>query len=101
MALDPHTVLSLASPRWRRVAELAATTLESARPRFSRTVVAGLPAVTDGTEIIIVTHPLWRTERSGQGAELEAASDEAAARGLAIDPEHGFVSVFEALRRPA
>ena len=101
VALDPHTVLSLASPRWRRVAELAATTLESARPRFNRTVVAGLPAVTDGREIIIVTHPLWWTERGGQGAELRAACDEAAARGLQIDPEHGFVSVFEALRRPA
>lgn len=101
VALEPQAVLSLASPRWRRVAELAATTLEGARPHFNRTIVAGVPAVTDGTEIIIVTHPLWRTERGSQGVELAAACDEAGTRGLQIDPEHGFVSVFEALRRPA
>jgi hypothetical protein len=101
IAVDPGTVFSLASTRWQRVAELAAMTLEAARPRFNRTAVAGIPAVTDGREVIVLTHPLWRTARGEQGPELQAACADAATRGLQIDPNHGFVSVFEALRRPA
>jgi ATP-dependent helicase YprA (DUF1998 family) len=100
VAIDPQTVLSLASPRWRRVAELAAVTLAAARPRFNRIAVAGVPAVTDGREIVILTHPLWRTARAEQGPELSGACADADARGLRIDPDHSFVSVFEALRRP-
>ncbi len=100
VAIDPQTMLSLASPRWRRVADLAATTLAAARPRFNRTAVAGVPAVTDGREVVILTHPLWRTAPAEQGPELAAACADAAGRGLQIDADHGFVSVFEALRRP-
>ena len=101
LALDPQVQLSLASPRWVRVADLAAITLHAARPGYSRLFIAGLPAVTDGTEVIIVTHPLWCTERS-LGPELLAAWDEAEHRhNLRVDPMHSFISVFEALRRPA
>ena len=101
LALDPHVALSVTSPRWHRVADLAAVTLEGARPRYRRTTVAGLHAVTDGTEVIVVTHPLWLTDPTQRCTELAAACADAAGRGLQIDPVHGFVSVFEALRRPA
>ena len=101
LALDPLEPISLALPRWRPVADVAARTLEAARPRYNRTVIAGLPAVTDGMEAIIVTHPLWRTERKAVGPELAAAWDEAErVHRLRVDPDASFVSVFEALRRP-
>ncbi len=101
LALDGAADISLTSPRWSRVAQLAVKTLEAARPRFNRTDVGGLPAVSDGREIIILTHPLWLTGRDTQGLELTDACVNAASRGLQIDPDHGFVSIFEALRRPA
>ena len=102
LALDPTVQVSLSLPRWGRVADLAATTLEAARPGYRRITVAGLPALTDGVEVIIVTHPLWLTDRASLGRELAAAWDEAErGRNLRIDPQHSFVSVFEALRRPA
>jgi DEAD/DEAH box helicase domain-containing protein len=46
LALDPHLQLSLASPRWARIADLAAITLQAARPGYSRISLAGLPALT-------------------------------------------------------
>jgi DEAD/DEAH box helicase domain-containing protein len=102
LALNPLVPVSLSSPHWRRVADVAATTLEAARPGYSRTTVAGIPAVTNGAEIILVTHPLWRTDRASLGPELAAACDEAErSRDLRVDPQDSFVSVFEALRRPA
>ena len=80
---------------------MAAQTLEAARPAYRRTHIAGLPAVTDGADAIIVIHPLWRTERLALGPELAAAWDDAErVHGLTIDPEASFISVFEALRRP-
>ncbi len=101
LALDPQVELSLSSSRWSRVADLAALTLQSARPGYNRISVAGLPAVSNGMEVFIVTHPLWRTERASLGPELASAWDEAErARGLRVNPQ-SFISVFEALRRPA
>lgn len=101
LALDPAAPILLSSPRWSRVVDLAAVTLEAARPGFGRTVLGGLPALTDGAEAVIITHPLWRTERAVVGPELAAAWDEAERRrGLRVDPQRSFISVFEALRRP-
>ena len=86
LALDPNVQISLGTPMWTRVAGIAATTLLSARTGFNRITVAGLPAVTNGTEIRIVTHPLWRTEQASLGPELAQAWDEAErARGLRVD----------------
>ena len=102
LALDANSAISLSSPLWARVADLAATTLEAARPGFSRTNFGGLPGLTNGTEAIIVTHPLWLTDRAGAGPEVAAAWDDAErTRGLRVDPAWSFISVFEALRRPA
>ncbi len=102
LALDPNVPLSLSSPRWNRVADLAAITLEAARPGFRRITLGGLPALTDGAEAVIVTHPLWLTDRASIGPDLAAAWDEAErGRGLRVDPQQSFISVFEALRRPA
>ncbi len=101
LALDPHAQLSLRSQLWTRVADLAAITLQAARPGYNRISAAGIPAVTNGTEVIIVTHPLWRTERASLGPELAAAWDDAErTHGLRVDSQ-SFISVFEALRRPA
>ena len=101
LALDPAEPISLSSPRWRSVADVAAQTLEAARPAYGRMTIAGLPAISDGVEVIIVSHPLWRTERSALGPELAAAWDEAErVHGLRVDSETSFISVFEALRRP-
>jgi hypothetical protein len=102
LALDSNSAISLSSPLWVRVADLAATTLEAARPGFSRTNFGGLPGLSNGTEAIIVTHPLWLTDRAGAGPEIAAAWDDAERnRGLRVDPAWSFISVFEALRRPA
>lgn len=101
LALDPSVPLLLSSPRWSRVADLAAVTLEAARSGFSRTLFGGLPGLTDGTEAVIVTHPLWLTDRSAVGPELAAAWDDAERNhALRVDPQRSFISVFEALRRP-
>lgn len=102
LALDPSANISLSDPLWSRIADVAAATLAAARPTHRRTTIAGLPAVTDGAEVLIVTHPLWQNDRSSLGPELAAAWDEAErVQGLAVDPRKSFVSVFEALRRPA
>ena len=102
LALDPSAHISLADPLWSRISDVAAATLAAARPTHRRTTIAGLPAITDGAEVLIVTHPLWQNDRSALGPELAAAWDEAErVQGLAVDPRKSFVSVFEALRRPA
>ena len=101
LALKPDHPVSLTSQSWSGVAELAARTLETVRPGFRRMVIADLPAVSDGTHVLIVTHPLWCTERREIGRELEAAWDESeGTHGIKIDPNGSFISVFEALRRP-
>ena len=101
LALDPLEPLSLASPWWSGVADVAARTLEGARPAYTRTVIADLPAVSDGSEVIVVTHPLWQKGREAPGPEIAAAWDEAERiHGLRVEPESSFMSVFEALRRP-
>ena len=101
LALDPLEPLSLGSPRWSSVADMAARTLEAARPAYARTVIADLPAVSDGDDVIFVIHPLWQKERKARGSAVAAAWDEAErVRGLRVDPESSFMSVFEALRRP-
>ena len=102
LALDGRTSISLSSPLWARVADLAATTLNAARPGFNRTNFGGLPGLSNGVEAIIVTHPLWLTDRSGAGPEIAAAWDDAERNHrLRVDPAWSFISVFEALRRPA
>jgi DEAD/DEAH box helicase domain-containing protein len=101
LALDANAPISLSSPLWAGVADLAAVTLLAARPGHNRILIRGLPAVTNGTEVVIVTHPLWRIDRTSPGPELSAAWDDAErVHGLRVD-EHSFISVFEALRRPA
>lgn len=101
LALDAAAPISLNSPMWNRVARLAATTLLSARAGYRQRMIAGLPAVENGSEVKIITHPLWRTEQNVLGPEVAAAWDESERRlGLRVD-SRSFVSVFEALRRPA
>ncbi|QFI67983.1 DEAD/DEAH box helicase [Sinorhizobium alkalisoli] len=102
LALDANSAISLSSPIWARVADLAASTLAAARPGFTRATFAGLPGLSNGSEAMIVTHPLWLTDRSGAGPEIAAAWDDAERNhGIRIDPSWSFISVFEALRRPA
>ena len=102
LALDANAAVSLASDRWRSIAETAALTLQSARPGYTQTSLAGLPALTNGAKAVIVTHPLWQTDRAACVPGLAAAWDEAEQeRGLEVEPQESFISVFEALRRPA
>jgi hypothetical protein len=101
LALDSAAPISLDSAMWSRVAALAATTLLGARTGYRLATIAGLPAVENGTDVKIVTHPLWRTEQTLLGPDVAAAWDEAErARRLRVDAQ-SFISVFEALRRPA
>jgi hypothetical protein len=79
LALDANTLVSLGSPLWRGVADLAAVTLQAARPGYNRILVGGLPAVTNGTEVVVVTHP--------EGAEVQAVQKSG---GLARGPERRF-----------
>lgn len=99
LALDAAADVSLTSPRWARIANTAALTLAAARPNWRRTKIAGLPAVTDGRDVLVVSHPLWITGRAQLGPELAQAWDDAERSGLRIT-EDSFVSVFRALRQP-
>jgi len=101
LALDTNAAITLASPLWARVAGVAATTLAAARPGYTATAFVGVPAVTNAAEVILVTHPLWHTDPALQPPELVAACHEATVQGLHVDAADSFVSVFEALRRPA
>lgn len=101
LALDVNAAITLASPLWARVADVAATTLAAARPGYTATAFSGIPAVTNGTEVILVTHPLWHIDPALQPVELVAACHDATAHGLRVDAADSFISVFEALRRPA
>ncbi len=99
LALHSVAPINLASPLWSRIAATAAVTLAGARPGYNRTTISTLPAITDGRDVIIVTHPLWVPDRGAP--EVAAAWDEAErVRGLVVDPAKSFMSVFEALRRP-
>ena len=72
-----------------------------ARTGYRLATIAGLPAVENGTDVKIITHPLWRTEQTLLGPDVAAAWDAAErARRLRVDAQ-SFISVFEALRRPA
>ena len=77
LALNPAAPISLSTPLWNRVAAIAALTLVGARPGYRQITIANVPAITDGTDVIIVTHPLWVTERANLSLELAAAWDEA------------------------
>ena len=102
LALDAGATVSLGTARWKGIAETAAKTLEAARPNSMRIDLAGLPALADGNQALIVTHPLWQAEQSACVPELEAAWDKAEQElGLEVVPGESFISVFEALRRPA
>lgn len=99
LALDSAALITLSSPLWSRIAGIAALTLAGARPGYQQTTLAGLPAITNGRDVIVITHPLWLPTPTSP--EIAAAWDEAERlRGLSIDPEHSFISVFQALRRP-
>jgi len=102
LALDANANISLSSPRWTRVADKAATTLLNARPNHRRLTIAGLPAIANGTDVKIVTHPLWLTGRGVNPCrEVARAWNEAErVHGFRIDPDASFVSVFRALRQP-
>lgn len=101
LALDSTVPSLLSSPRWSRVTDLATSTLEAVRPNSERTVLGDLPALIDGNDVFIITHPLWLTDnRVNVVPELAAAWDDGEHRGLNVDPQKSFVSVFEALRRP-
>ena len=98
LALDSSVPITLSSPLWLQVANTAALTLASARPGFQQTAFAGIPGIANEREAIILTHPLWVSDRTGLAPELQSACDEAEqTHGLQIDR---FISVFEALRRP-
>jgi DEAD/DEAH box helicase domain-containing protein len=101
LSLDPAASITIASPLWLRISNTAARTLTAARPGYQLTAIAGLPAITNRQDVIIITHPLWVTDRAQLGPEVAAAWDEAERiHGLQVDPATSFVSVFEALRRP-
>lgn len=99
LALDAGAPIDLSGQRWAPVATQAIATLGSARPNFRAAALAGLPALTDGSEAIILAHPLWLTAPGTRGPELSAAEADARAQGLTIG-DSGFVSVFNALRKP-
>ncbi|HEV2618775.1 MAG TPA: Zn-binding domain-containing protein, partial [Acidobacteriaceae bacterium] len=100
LALDASSPISLSSPLWTRVSRVAASALAAARPGFSPATFGGLQGLTNGTDAIVLTHPLWLTGRADAGPEVAAAWDDAERNGgLTVTPG-SFVSVFEALRRP-
>lgn len=97
LALDDAVPIRLSSPLWSPAAERAALTLAGARQGFRPTEFAGIPAIVDKQEAIIVTHPLWAPNQAGLIPELASACSEVKRAGLKIAE---FISVFEALRRP-
>src|SRR3546814_13077861 len=66
LALDPNSAISLSSPLWARVADLAAATPAAARPGFSRPTFGGLPGRQNGREAAIGTPPTRLSERPGR-----------------------------------
>ncbi len=98
LALDSAAPITLSSPLWSQVANMAALTLAGARLGFQQTVFAGIPAIANDREAIILTHPLWVPDHTRLAPELQSACDEAEqTHGLQVDQ---LISVFEALRRP-
>jgi DEAD/DEAH box helicase domain-containing protein len=99
LALDANAPTDLTGQRWGGVVAQAIATLRSARPDLQETTLAGLPALANAGEAIVLAHPLWLTAAGHRGPELSAAQADAQVRGLAIS-DAGFVSVFSALRKP-
>lgn len=95
LALNAEEPITLSSQLWSTVANVAARTLASARPNFHIVKFANIPAITDDKEAIIVTHPLWASDRAHLAPEFADACVEAEKKY-----KLRFVSVFEALRRP-
>jgi hypothetical protein len=99
LALDANAPTDLTGQRWGGVVAQAIATLRSARQDLQETTLAGLPALANAGEAIVLAHPLWLTAAGHRGPELSAAQADAQVRGLAIS-DAGFVSVFSALRKP-
>ena len=94
LALDANAPISSGLPALGGRCRSGRSTLQAARPGYNRILVGGLPAVTNGTEVVVVTHPLWRIERQSLGPELAAAWDDAErVHGFRVD-EQSFISVF-------
>jgi DEAD/DEAH box helicase domain-containing protein len=96
LALDSAAPIDFSPPYWQGVDAATAAQYFAALPGWQQMTFAGLQAGRRGSEVQIVTHPLWDDNVNSLAPPLNAAY--AAARGAGFNV--GFKSVFDILRRP-
>ena len=96
LALDSHATIDFNIPYWQGLDVIAARPYLQAvglhEVRFG-----GLIAGQDGTNVEIITHPLWDCDPNNFGPQLANAYAHASASG---GTDISFKSIFEILRRP-
>ena len=96
LALDPAAPIDFTVPYWEGLDAAVATPYFAALTGWEQTTLAGLQAGSRGSDVEIITHPLWDTAPDRFGPQLAAAHAEVVASGKQVR----FKSLFEVLRRP-
>ena len=97
LALDAAAPIDFTVSYWQGFDLAAATPYFSAMPGWQQAMFAGLQAGRRGSQVEIITHPLWDCDPSRFGPQLTAAYAEATAAGCQTVR---LKSVFEVMRRP-
>ena len=96
LALDSNSVIDFTAPYWQGLDTIAAGPYLQA-VGMQQVNHAGLIAGRDGTDVEIITHPLWDCDPNRFGPALANAYALAVASGAT---RVTFKSIFEILRRP-
>jgi hypothetical protein len=96
LALDANAVIDFTVPYWQGLDLIAAVPYFQA-VGLRQTRFGGLIAGEDGSNVEIITHPLWHLDPNYFGPQLANAYAHARAAGAT---DIGFKSIFEILRRP-
>ncbi len=96
LALDPNAPIDFSIPYWQGVDAAAAGPYFAAMPGWQQVAFGGLQAGRRGTQVEILTHPLWNTDPNFVGPQVAAAYAQASAAGCQVTMK----SIFEVLRRP-
>lgn len=96
LALDANAPIDFSVDYWRGLDVFAAGTYFAAMPGWQLETFAGLQGGRRGSQVEIITHPLWNCDQNYFGPALAAAYAQAVASGYQVN----FKSIFEVLRRP-
>ena len=96
LSLDAHAPVDFFTTYWRGLDATAAGSYFAAMQGWQTEMFAGLQGGRRGSQVEIITHPLWNCDPNHFGPALAAVQAQAIAAGYQVR----FKSIFEVLRRP-